>query len=376
MQRVTQADIAKALNISQPTVGLVVGRTTGRRGKEKLRPETIERILKKAEEMGYRPHRHAQIMRHGKAALIGLVYSGGLLSVASERAVQVTRILKERGYGIVSYDTQWHRGGIQEALAYMDDSKVAGVLMAGNFYLPEEVRCQEEWSLPLVGVAAPEIAGTSLVRCDMRAGTLQITEHMLTQGCRLLVHLSAGEADVPLENWRWQRARLAAGFQDAVLAAGGRVVVCRAEDYQKQVKRVAGGSGPLGVILCQSELERELPAFDPFFRGAEMAKSLLGRAPLPEAVVCPNDDWAYGFAIEVLRAGHSIPRDVAVAGFNDSALGQRFLVPLTTVRQPTQAMCELAVRLLLDEIDGKPSAPRTYDLPGELIVRASSIKAA
>lgn len=227
----------------------------------------------------------------------------------------------------------------------------------------------------MVGLASPEIRGISQVRCDMRDGIRRLTEHLLAQGCRVHVHLSPGNADSPMETWRWQLGQCAFGFQDAILAAGGRVLVCGPEDYKKKAARAAKTAKPFGIILCQNELAQKTTMLDPFFRGAEMAEPILShRELLPEAVICPNDDWAFGFANEALRAGLSIPRDLAVTGFNASALADRFFVPLTSIRQPTQEMCELAIKLLLDKVDGKPVKPRIHDLPGELVLRASSLR--
>jgi len=92
---------------------------------------------------------------------------------------------------------------------------------------------------------------------------------------------------------------------------------------------------------------------------------------LPDAVLCPNDDWAFGFVNEAIRAGVSIPDDIDVAGFNDSTLAETFYLPITTVRQPTQAMSETAVRLLVDKIEGKGAKARIYDLPCELVVHSA-----
>ncbi len=78
-------------------------------------------------------------------------------------------------------------------------------------------------------------------------------------------------------------------------------------------------------------------------------------------------------AVRTARArGLSVPDDVSVAGYDDAPLIAFTEPPLTTVRQPVEAMARAAVSALLTEIHGE-RAPRTELLfSPELVVRGST----
>lgn len=374
---VTQADIARALGISQTTVGLVVGQSTSQRGKEKLKPETIERIEAKAREMGYRPDRHAQIMRRGKTTLIGLIHSGGILQVTNERAFRVAQALKERGYEMLSFDIQWNGGHHTGAFEFMMDAKVAGILLTASYIDSEELRSLKQIKTPMVGLSAFERDGMPLVRCDMRDGMHKITDHLIGEGHRRLIQLSnSSQPEVPHTDWVWQQGLQADGFRDALLAAGGRHQIRSLAEVSQWLRESANDPMPNGVTLCITpEIKCSAPRWNLYHCGAGFAQALLKESSdLPDAVLCPNDDWAFGFANEAVRAGISIPQQLAITGFNASSLAEMFHVPLTTVSQPIAEMSELAVSLLIDQIEGRVPECRVSYLPGQLIVRASSLR--
>jgi DNA-binding LacI/PurR family transcriptional regulator len=94
---------------------------------------------------------------------------------------------------------------------------------------------------------------------------------------------------------------------------------------------------------------------------------LLQRAPRLDAVFVASDLMAAGALQALRRTGRRVPQDVAVVGFDDSPIASHTSPPLTTVRQPVEAVGELAVELLLSTVDGENPV-----LPTELVVRAST----
>ncbi|MGW1194347.1 LacI family DNA-binding transcriptional regulator [Streptomyces sp. NPDC002536] len=107
--------------------------------------------------------------------------------------------------------------------------------------------------------------------------------------------------------------------------------------------------------------------------GRRAMRALLDRRPGLDAVLAASDAVAAG-ALQVLRArGRRVPADVAVAGFDDSAVARHTDPPLTTVRRPTEAVGRTMAAVLLSRIQdpAAPAGPRIV-LPTELIVRESS----
>lgn len=100
--------------------------------------------------------------------------------------------------------------------------------------------------------------------------------------------------------------------------------------------------------------------------GREAAQQFLEQLdPLPDAIVCGNDDMAFGVAEVLWEAGLEIPQDVCVTGFDArrEAVGRG----LTTIRRPVTEAGELAIRTLIDWMANGRPAEDEVTLPTSLI---------
>jgi len=89
-------------------------------------------------------------------------------------------------------------------------------------------------------------------------------------------------------------------------------------------------------------------------------------------VICGSDVLALGAVRAVRRAGLSVPGDVSVVGFDDSAFMNCTDPPLTTVRQPIESMGKAAVALLVNQIENAAVYPEELLFEPELVVRGST----
>jgi DNA-binding LacI/PurR family transcriptional regulator len=106
--------------------------------------------------------------------------------------------------------------------------------------------------------------------------------------------------------------------------------------------------------------------------GHAAAARLVGRDVT--AIVCASDVLALGVVRAVRRAGLAVPGDVSVIGYDDSPLMNCVDPPLTTVRQPIDAMGRAAVDLLVARI-GRAEVPADELLfEPELVVRSSTAR--
>jgi LacI family transcriptional regulator len=81
---------------------------------------------------------------------------------------------------------------------------------------------------------------------------------------------------------------------------------------------------------------------------------------------------AAGALKALAEAGRDVPGDVAVVGFDDFPLAAHTTPPLTTVRQPLEAMTEATAELLLRRIAGDDAAVERIVCPTSLVRRASA----
>jgi DNA-binding LacI/PurR family transcriptional regulator len=91
-------------------------------------------------------------------------------------------------------------------------------------------------------------------------------------------------------------------------------------------------------------------------------------------VVCANDLTAARLIDTLDQLGVKVPRDGRVAGFDDVAYAHLFRVPLTTVRQPAQAIGAAAVRAMLERLAAPDMPARDILLPTSVVVRRSTTR--
>lgn len=180
-----------------------------------------------------------------------------------------------------------------------------------------------------------ELPGVPSIVLDNRTGMEEAVNHLLRDhGCRRLAFLAGPPKNVEAEA-RFRSYRKA--LDDNHLAYDPALVACGY--FRPGLGRMA-----MGEILA---------------RGVEI-----------DGVVAGSDAMAVG-AIEVLRqSGCRVPQDVPVIGFDDLVLARLGNPPLTTVAQPFETFADLAVRLIEDQVAGRPVAPCT-EVPPRFVRRQS-----
>ncbi|MEW5535958.1 substrate-binding domain-containing protein, partial [Streptomyces virginiae] len=109
--------------------------------------------------------------------------------------------------------------------------------------------------------------------------------------------------------------------------------------------------------------------------GRDAGARLLGMLPRPTAVFCANDLLALGMLQAVFAAGLRVPEDLAIVGYDDIEFAAAAAVPLTSVRQPAEAMGRTAAEMLAEETgpDGAAHRHRQVVFEPELVVRRSTL---
>jgi len=110
--------------------------------------------------------------------------------------------------------------------------------------------------------------------------------------------------------------------------------------------------------------------------GRDAGRRLLKLSRGPTAVFCANDLLALGVLQSLYAAGVSVPAEMAIVGYDDIELASAAAVPLTSVRQPSGEMGQIAAELLIEETGTVPVRQRHRHrrvvLEPELVVREST----
>ena len=298
-------------------------------------------------------------MRKGSSGLIGIFHFGGLSQVAAERIWFASRSVQETGYQILVNDASWSHGGVRAGCEAMLDARVEGVVVAGlnDPVGVKELKVLQKAKIPIVTLSGNELPGTPHIRGDASEAFRKVTAHLISMGRKRLLLLCTLTHRVELGAYIWAGLERLEGFRAAIHAAAG-----------KEVKSYSSRDEVQGRVV-----NREfVPArFDPFQQAHDAVMQILDDSSRPDAIICTNDDWAIGALAALRKRGVSVPREVAVTGYDNTSVGTYLDVPLTTVSQPNAEMAEHAVVLLCRAIQKKRIPAGPIKFPGSLIVRKS-----
>jgi DNA-binding LacI/PurR family transcriptional regulator len=154
-------------------------------------------------------------------------------------------------------------------------------------------------------------------------------------------------------------------------------------NYKSNLKRLQGYLNALKthrikvderLVTGRKETVSEIPGYSTEKMGYEGMKRLLSLPDPPTAVFARNDFTAIGAMTAIKEAGLSIPKDIAIVGFDDIPLAVHTSPALTTVRQPMRLQGQLVAEMLLRRITGDEEAKRVERILNcELIIRESTV---
>jgi len=350
MRLVTQKAIADTLGLSQSTVKAVFNPDP----RIRLRPETCDLVVQTARRLGYRPHHYARVMRKGKSRTIAMLQMGGLLHVNDMRALHVARAVHGQGFRFSTHHVLWHVEGVQDALDAVLDARAEGLILVGpTERVPSTFLKQiRDAQIALVSVSGVHYPGVPQVRSDFHQCVSELTNHLLGLGYRRIALLTGWASLCRDEHYGWTTQEKINGFQEAI-----------AESGSDQIS---------GEVVCIEEDKAVLDGGYVMNGKAEMQK-LLQRPNRPEAVICSNDSWVLGALAACAEAGVRVPQEIALTGIDNDPIGEIIQPPLTTSAQPTEAIANRAVEILMKQVRGEKlsTSEMLVKLPCQLVVRQS-----
>ncbi|WP_440104314.1 LacI family DNA-binding transcriptional regulator [Streptosporangium sp. H16] len=316
------AEVAKKVGMSEATVSRVLN------GKPGVSEATREAVLTALDVLGY--ERPTQL-RGDRARLVGLVLPELQNPIFPAFAEVVGGALAQQGFTSVLCTRTL--GGVSEA-EYVDlllQQQVSGVVFAGGLFAQadashEHYELLRERRLPtvLVNAAVAHLAFPQ-VSCDDVAAAEMALGHLRSLGHERIGMVLGPPDHVPSRR-KLDAADLAPEFVEHTMFS------------------LEGGHAAAARLI---------------------RKGVTG-------VICASDVMALGAIRAARRAGLSVPDDVSVIGYDDSALMNCTDPPLTTLRQPIDAMGRAVVDLLAAQIDKALVPADELLFEPELVVRAST----
>jgi DNA-binding LacI/PurR family transcriptional regulator len=329
-------DIAAMAGVSQSTVSRVLNDAPTR---VPIAPETRERVILAARELGYRPNPLARGLRGASTMLLGAVvrditdpFFAGAVEALSVAAMS-------HGYNLVLGHA---RGRADDALALtavLETRHCDAIVLLGDLQdQPRLVSDLADSVVPVVGLwQGSSPLGIPTVDVDNEVGVRAGLDHLVELGHERIAFISGR----PLGDIREREAAYTAYMQER--PGGVR------DGYIQHVSNTPSG-------------------------GEAAVRALLAHVEPPTALMTSTDTLAVGVLHAAYGRGIVVPRDLSVVGFDDILLASHTVPALTTLHMPVAEIVEEGVRLAI-ELSRDPTAERRPSVAlrtPQLIVRQTT----
>ena len=334
-KRNTIKDVARRAEVGHSTVSRVI------HNHKCVDPMTRERVQKAIDELGYRPNLIARGLVRQRTRAIALVvpalqpHMHAIIDSVAERCAA-------DDYAVLLYrSVTWQEE--TSSFQWIDQNwLVDGILVYSLLHheqVPADILELQSAGLPFVFINNfLHTPGLNAVGVDNKEAVFQVVQHLADLGHRRIAILNGHRRSV-------DGAERYAGFQSAMQRLG---------------------------LPFAEELVRE-GVWEVDIARKEMA-GLLSLSHRPTAVFCANDHMALGVIQAAWDAGLEVPKDIAIAGFDDLEAGRYFTPALTTIHPPLWEVSVQAVDVLMKAI-AQPDRPTEQQLlKGRLIVRDSTVQ--
>ncbi len=180
---------------------------------------------------------------------------------------------------------------------------------------------------------------TNIVYCNNAQGTRKALQYLIGRGYRKIGMLQGPDAD-------------------------SRDAQARYKIYREMMEAAELEFNPNYFKKCDYYFEED---------GYLKMLDLIHHSPtLPRAVFCFNDDLAVGALRALKEEKISCPEQVAIIGYDGIERGKYVDPPLTSVRQPLEAMGREMVHILIRILQGEKNLPIQKEFQPDLIIRRSA----
>ncbi|MFA6829305.1 MAG: LacI family DNA-binding transcriptional regulator [Bacilli bacterium] len=318
-------DIAEKSNTTPATVSKAL------HDSDELSSETIARIKKIANEMGYVPNAYAQALKNKKSFSIGVIYfdatCGGLKHEYFSTILNAIKVEAEsQGYNITFISkTNKPKMSYLQMARYRNMDGV--IIVTENFSNPDIAELANS-SIPVVTIDYI-FNSCSSVLSDNEEGNRKLVEYIAGLGHRKIAYIYGDDTDVTKKR--------NVGFYVGMKEKGIPV-------------------NPNWVIHGQFH--------SPSVTG-KIVKSLMSSYDKPTCIMTPDDISTLGALSALNDLGYRVPEDISVVGYDGIDLSRMFRPMFTTYVQNSEELGRQAARALIERIDNPTTfSPKSVCVSG------------
>ena len=321
-------DVAERAGVSKQTVSRVFN------DRPNVRPETRQKVLAAAAELGYQPNPSARALTTGRTRILGVITSDATSYGPAATLQEISRAARDSGYFVIAAPLRaLDRAAVIDAVQQLVSQSVDGIVTIASQKTVARALADASHKVPLVTLDMSFDEFVPVVTVDEEQGAHQAVNHLLHLGHRTVRHVAGPSESIAAEG-------RTAGWRSALRAAGA----------------------PESRILVG-----DWSATSGYALGRELAAD-----PEVTAVFAANDQMAMGILRAMHEAGRRVPEDVSVIGSDDIPEASHMIPPLTTVRHDFAEIGRRCVALMLDQLEHAPRPWVRSIVQSELVVRGSS----
>src|SRR5664279_4179250 len=331
--QVTIKDIAKELGISPSTVSKAL------KGHPDINPLKKKAVRDLVEKWNYKPDPIALSLKSGHTKIIGVIVPEIVHYFFSTVISGIEDLAYDSGYHVMFCQSSESYEREVKAVETLLSSRVDGILVSVSKATEkfDHFRKIEENGIPIVFFdRVCEDIDTDRVIVDDESGAYEATKHLITIGCKYIVHLS--------------------GPPNLLIGKN------RTDGFLRALREHNLPVNENNIIRCDSPEEASL-----------VVPGLLKRAKKPDGIFAVNDLTAAAAMRIILDMGYRVPEDIAVVGFTGGLISDITNPTLTSVEQHGYLIGKEAVRLLIDRLEMDHDIPsQTKIIKTELVIKGST----
>jgi LacI family transcriptional regulator len=330
---VSVRDVAKKAGVSVGTVSNVLNHP------DKVSGKAVVKVQEAIDLLGFVRNDAARQLRAGKSRSIGLVVLDVRNPFFAEVARGAEEAAEEHGLSVLFANSDENLVREKNLLVLFEEQRVAGILVSPLTSELEEIERIRNRGTPVVLVdRKSKNKNFSSVSVDDVAGGFLAADHLIQIGKKKLMF------------------------------AGGPMEIQQISDRLKGAQSAADASN----VKLEVSVTKNLTVLE----GRALAAEILARPKesRPDAIFAANDLLALGIIqVLVVAPDISIPKDIALVGYDDISFAGSALISLTSIRQPSLLIGAQAVELLIQETEGAMDFKRRQVVfQPELVVRDST----
>lgn len=336
-KEVTIYDIAQKLHISSATV------SRGLNNHFSVNKKTQKIIIETARSMGYRSNLFAKNLRHQKTRTLGIIVQTLNSSFIASVLSGIEQVANKAGYNLIISQSQESQAKEAINAEAMFNRRVDGLIVSLAFDTKNVSHFNSFFNKDIPVVFFDRVSfgqsSTNVVIDNFKAG-YEATRHLISQGCKRIAHITGNLTR--------------------------NVYADRMKGYKEALEESKIPFNEKYVLINNMD---EVSAL-------EAADQLMSMKPMPDGLFVANDNCAAVCMQAIKDAGYSVPKDIAIVGFNNDIISRVVNPKITTVNYPGEQMGTITANALINHLEGKANlgATSTIIIKSELIVRESSLK--